>query len=74
MFNRGLNKFGFPPFLAYVLLSICFVGLSNYLFSKSEFAEYIYVLLAFGLLTKLTDKKEMKDFTVGTQIEKLHIS
>jgi uncharacterized protein YhfF len=57
MFNRGLDKFGLPPFLAYILLPICFVGLSNYLFSKSEFAEYIYVLLAFGLLTKLTDKK-----------------
>lgn len=57
MSNRKLTEFGLPPFLAYTLLLICFVGLSVYLFSKSEFAEYFYILLALGLLIKLTNKK-----------------
>ncbi|AZQ57299.1 ABC transporter permease [Maribacter sp. MJ134] len=57
MSNRKLTEFGLPPFLAYALLTISFVGLSVYLFSKSEFAEYLYILLAFSLLTKLTNIK-----------------
>jgi len=57
MSNRKLTEFGLPPFLAYTILATGFVGLSFYLFSKTEFAEYFYILVAFGLLTKLTDKK-----------------
>ncbi len=57
MSSRKLTEFGLPPFLAYTLVPLCFLGLSIYIFSKSEFAEYFYILAAFGLLTKLTDKK-----------------
>lgn len=57
MSNRKLTEFGLPPFMAYSLLPICFIGLSTYLFSKTEFAEYFYILIALGLLSKLTDKK-----------------
>lgn len=57
MSNRKLREFGLPPFLAYTLLPICFVGLSIALFSEIEFAEYLYILASFGLLTKLTDKR-----------------
>ncbi len=57
MLNRSLTAFGFPPLLAYILLPVCFVGLSGYLFSKTEFAEYIFLLLAFALLSKQTGRK-----------------
>lgn len=57
MTNRKLSEFGLPPFLAYSSLPFWFIGLSVYIFSKSEFAEYFYILVAFGLLTKLTNKK-----------------
>lgn len=57
MSNRKLTEFGLPPFVAYSILPICFIGLSAYLFSKTEFAEYFYILIAMGLLSKLTDKK-----------------
>ena len=57
MYNRKLSEFGLPPFLAYVLLSAFFVGFSLYLFSKSKFAKYYYILVVFGLLANLTDKK-----------------
>ncbi len=57
MSNRKLTEFGIPPFLAYVLLSVLFVGLSVQLFAKTEFAGYVYVLIALFFLTKLTEKK-----------------
>ncbi len=44
-------------FGAYILFSMCFIGLSVFLFSRTEFAEYLYILVSFGFLTKLTDKK-----------------
>lgn len=57
MSNRKLSAFGLPPFLAYILINIGFIGLSVYLFSKFEFAVYVYLLLAISLLTKLTNIK-----------------
>ena len=57
MSNRKLTEFGIPPFLAYPILTLCFIGLSVQLSSKSEFAGYAYILMAFFFLTKLTDKK-----------------
>ncbi len=52
MTNRKLTKFGLPPFMAYIAVPLCFVGLSVYMFSKSEVSEYVYILVAFRLLTK----------------------
>ena len=57
MSNRKLMEFGLPPFLAYTLLPICFIGLSAYLFAKTEFAGYFYILIALGIFSKLTDIK-----------------
>lgn len=57
MSNRKLTEFGMPPFMAYSVLPICFLGLSAYLFSQTDFAGYLYILIALGLLSKLTDKK-----------------
>jgi hypothetical protein len=57
MSNRKLTEFGIPPILAYTILLLCFVGLSRYIDSKTEFAEYLYILIAFGFLTKLASKK-----------------
>lgn len=57
MSNRKLTAFGLPPLLAYILIPLLFVGLSNYVFAKTEYAAYIFLLLAFSFLTKLTDSK-----------------
>lgn len=57
MSNRKLTEFGMPPFMAYSVLPICFLGLSAYVFSQTDFAGYLYILIALGLLSKLTDKK-----------------
>ena len=57
MSNRKLTEFGLPLFLAYIILFIGFFGLSVYLFSNTDFAEYFYILLGLGLLIKLTDRK-----------------
>lgn len=57
MSNRKLTEFGIPPFLAYVLGAVLFVVLSNQLFKKTEFAGYVYVLIALFFLAKLTEKK-----------------
>ncbi len=57
MLNRRLADFGLPPMIAYFLFPIAFVVLSNHLFSKIEFATYIYTTIAMGLSLKLSDRK-----------------
>ncbi|WP_233098829.1 ABC transporter permease [Aureibaculum flavum] len=59
MANRKLDAFGLHPLLAYILLIIAFVGLSNYLFSKSEYAPYLYIVIALGLSIKFSEKKRV---------------
>ncbi|WP_232829118.1 ABC transporter permease [Aureibaculum luteum] len=59
MTNRKLDAFGLYPLLAYILLIIAFFGLSNYLFSKSEYAPYLYIVVALGLSIKLSEKKRI---------------
>ncbi|MEZ4918563.1 MAG: hypothetical protein R2792_05600 [Saprospiraceae bacterium] len=46
MLNRNLIEFGLPPVAGYILGLLGFIGLSEFLFYKTEFAAPIYVLLA----------------------------
>jgi hypothetical protein len=57
MTNRRFKDAGFEPLLAYLILTVGFVGLSIYLFHKTEFAEYIYVLSALTLIGKLSETR-----------------
>ena len=55
--NRKMNDVGLSPILGYLLTIIGFYGISIYLFSKTEFAEYFYGLISISFLPKLSEKK-----------------
>lgn len=57
MLNRKLTYFGIPPTVSYILLPICFVLCSNYLFSQTVFAGYLYAFIALSLISKLSEAK-----------------
>lgn len=44
--NRHLEALGFNTVIAYILVGLVFVGVSQLLFEKIKFAEYIYAVLA----------------------------
>ncbi|MDD3130892.1 MAG: hypothetical protein PHN94_03620 [Bacteroidales bacterium] len=56
MFCRKLRGFGMNPVIGIMLLIAAFVGLSVYLFSKTEFAAHILALLALILVSKLSER------------------
>lgn len=55
MINRRFTDSGVEPPLAYIALTIGFIGLSIYLFHKTEFAQYIYVLSALSITGKFSE-------------------
>ena len=57
MTNRKLIDFGLNPIIGYILLLIGFIGFSYYLFSKTEFAEYAFILIALSFVSKLSETK-----------------
>lgn len=57
MTNRTIKDYGLNPIVGYCLLFVGFIGLSIYLFSKTEFAEYIYILIALSYVSKLSETK-----------------
>lgn len=57
MMNRKIIEFGMPLILAYFLIPIAFFLLSKYLFSKTEFAGYLFVFLAIGIISKTSEPK-----------------
>lgn len=57
MTNRKLTAFGIKPFISYPLFLTGFTALSIYLFKKTEFAGYIYILLALSFIIKLSETK-----------------
>lgn len=77
MTNRKFKDAGFKPLLAYFLLTTLFVGLSIYLFHKTEFAEYIYLLFALTLIGKFseTHRTEFLKICFGEiQLKKIRIT
>lgn len=61
MLNRKIIDFGIPLLIAYSLIPVVFILLSKYLFSKLEFASYVYTLLAVGFISK-TNEPKRNDF------------
>lgn len=57
MNNRKLRDAGLPPIVGYMLMLAAFIGLSYYLFIKSNYATYIYPFLALTLLSPLSETK-----------------
>lgn len=55
MTNRQLKDFGIDPKLGYPLIIAFFIGLSTYLFYKTEFAQYIYIILSLAITSKLSE-------------------
>lgn len=49
--------FGMPLLIGYTLLPFVFILMSNSLFQKTEFANYIYGLLALSFISKLSEPK-----------------
>ena len=53
--SRRFKDNGVEPLLAFIILALGFLGLSIYLFRKTEFTEYIYVLSALTLIGHLSE-------------------
>lgn len=77
MTNRRFKDTGFEPLFAYLILTVGFVGLSIYLFHKTEFAEYIYVLSALTLIGKLSEIRRTEFLKIcfgDTKLKKIRVS
>ncbi len=57
LINRRLIDFGLPLIVGYILLLLVFYFGSEYLFSKTEFAKYIYGFVALGFVSRLSEAK-----------------
>lgn len=57
MLNRQLIAFGIPLLVAYLLLPVVFFLLSETLFLKTEYANYLYPFLALSFVSKLSEFK-----------------
>ena len=55
--SRKLTDFGLKPFIACIFLLIVFIALSMYLFTKTEYAEYMYVFIALSFVITLSETK-----------------
>jgi len=55
--NRALIDFGIPLVIAYVIVPIIFVFLSNHLFSITVFAGYVYVFVALIFISGISERK-----------------
>lgn len=55
MVNRKIVDFGLPAFIGYSLLFIVFYFFSELLFSKTEYAIYLYCFIALSLVSKLSE-------------------
>lgn len=55
MLKRQLIDFGLNPILGFVIISIGFYGLSFYLFIKTEYANYLYILIALSVVFKYSE-------------------
>jgi hypothetical protein len=63
--HRRFTDFGFNALAGYVLIAAAFVFLSVSLFIKTEFAQYLYVLVALSLMGNLSEIKRI-DFLKTT--------
>ncbi|MFZ4771284.1 MAG: hypothetical protein ACOYLO_13965, partial [Ferruginibacter sp.] len=55
MFKRQIIEFGLNPVLGFSIILIAFYGFSIYLFTKTEFANYLYVIIALSIVLKYAE-------------------
>lgn len=55
MLNRKMIDFGLPILIGYTFLPLIFILGSNYLFTKTAFANYLFGLLALTVVSKLSE-------------------
>lgn len=55
--NRWLKDSGIHPFAAYFIAAIIFVFLSLRLFNETEFAGYIYIIIAIAVVTLFSERR-----------------
>lgn len=57
MFKRQLIEFGLNPILGFIIILTAFYGFSIYLFSKINYANYVYILIALSAIFRYSDIK-----------------
>ncbi len=62
LFNRHLREFGISPWLAYALMAVLFVGISELFFSRMTAPEYIYPLIALSFFSILQNAERSEFF------------
>lgn len=65
MINRAIKEAGMHPLLAYIVGCIAFVVLSEIIFWKTAFAEYLIIFICMAILIKLLEK-DRSDFLLIT--------
>lgn len=77
LLNRTLRDAGIRPWLAYLLLAVVFIGFSLYLFYKTEYAAYLYAIIALSIAAKLSEIRR-NDFLKlcfgGAKLKQLRIT
>lgn len=75
--NRRFIDAGLKPVIAYFILAAAFVTLSMFLFFKTEFAEYLFLLVALVLIGKLSETQRTDFLKIcfgNKQIKKIRIA
>lgn len=57
MTNRKFKEFGVDPIFAYPILVFGFIGFSLFIFQRTEYAKYLYLLIAIMFVSKLSEIK-----------------
>ena len=77
LLNRHLREFGITPWLAYGLMTVLFVGISELFFRRMTLPEYIYPLLAlsfFGILQNAERSEFFKRIYLPQKYQKIRIA
>lgn len=70
MTNRKIKEAGINPALGYFFGLLSFVLLSEYIFNKTEFAKYLFILACLSFQFRLSEK-DRTDFLLSTYGDKL---
>ena len=60
MTNRRLKDLGFTPILTYPVILISFFSASIYLFAKTDFAEFLYMLLPLSIMVQICEARRIE--------------
>jgi len=76
LINRHLREFGITPWLAYVLMIILFISISELFFSRMTLPEYIYPLIGlstFGILQNAERSEFFKRIYLSQKYKKIRL-